>query len=77
MCKSLEDRKKDPWSVKCCAPNSRELECQPSDQNRCSQTYKESQFEFYTHCPLINTTSCGLKNKDDGLVLETQDKTNK
>jgi len=73
MCKSQETKKSDPWGVKCCKPNSKELECQPSQENKCSPVFKESKPDFYQHCPLINSTSCGLKNNEAGLVIETPD----
>ena len=51
----------DPYSVACCDPNDSHEYCQTTvADNTCSPSYNEAQHNFYTYCPRINSTGCGI-----------------
>ena len=48
--------------------------CQSSQKNTCSsKSYKESKIEYFTYCPLINGTACGIKESDENNTIIVKD----
>jgi hypothetical protein len=66
------------YAVACCNPDDGHEFCQRSETNKCSPTYNDAQHNFYTHCPLINSTGCGIQNSkksDFSIEASTQPQT--
>jgi hypothetical protein len=55
----------DPWTYACCTPDNPSDYCQPSDFNECTPSYTEIKERFFTYCPLINNTMCGMGDTED------------
>ena len=62
----------DPYKVACCSPGSFDPECLPSETNICSESYNDMKHNFFTYCPKINATGCGIYNSggDDKMIIE-------
>ena len=50
----------DVYNQACCYPGDPSPFCQPSDTNICSASRLHDGHHFYTKCPLVNATGCGL-----------------
>ena len=50
----------DTYAVACCEPDDTSEYCQPSDTNLCSISYNDAVHNFFTFCPRINATGCGI-----------------
>ena len=54
----------DPYEVSCCSSNT-DKNCDPRERRlSCSKTYNVDKHAFYTFCPRINGTSCGLDSNN-------------
>ncbi len=54
---------KNYYAVACCNPGDSHEYCQESASNVCSPKFNDERHHFYTYCPLINSTGCGIPNK--------------
>ena len=51
----------DPYQVSCCSSkNDKFCDVESDPELSCSKTYTTDQHAFYTYCPRVNGTSCGL-----------------
>lgn len=65
----------NPYAVACCSPGDSHEYCQRSESNTCSPIYNEAKHNYFTYCPLINSTGCGLSNtKSDDMTIEASTK---
>ena len=56
----------DPYDMACCDPNDGHEYCQRSESNQCSPgSFNDLRHSFYTHCPRINATGCGIYGSDN------------
>lgn len=64
----------NPYAIACCNPGDTHEYCVRSENNKCSPTFNQAKHNFFTYCPLINSTGCGLPNqKLDDMVIEVQE----
>ena len=65
----------DVFSIACCNPDDGHEYCQASATNKCSQSYDEQQHTFFTQCPKITPSGCGLYNTNGSFVIEASTNT--
>jgi hypothetical protein len=59
------------YAVACCNQDDSHEYCKPSKSNVCSPKYNDAKHSFYTYCPMINSTGCGMQNpKPKDMVIE-------
>lgn len=60
----------DPFAVACCNSDDSHEYCQASATNICSRSYNDAKHSFYTNCPRINSTSCGLDQAETDMRID-------
>jgi len=60
----------DVYNVACCDPNDGNEYCQAGPTNTCSASYNDQRHNFYTYCPKINATGCGIYNTGGEFLIE-------
>jgi hypothetical protein len=64
----------NPWDVQCCNPSFTDAKCGKSGSGKCSKMFYEDKSEFYSKCPLIAKSTCGLAHNYDDMVIYAHDK---
>ena len=65
----------EEYNLACCEPNDPDPYCQTSETNTCSGSYQDTQHNFFTYCPLINSTGCSIYTNDMVLEASTANQT--
>ena len=60
----------DQFAIACCEDGDTNTYCLPSDTNTCSPTYNDAKHLFYTYCPRINSTGCGIYQTAGSFEIE-------
>ena len=60
MCSGIYLAEQQSNYIACCASGDTSTNCVSSSSNKCSPTFTQAKYSFFSYCPNINYASCGL-----------------